>query len=71
MLSSKVEIDKNRGYSAKETAVLLEVTEETVKKYCRTGKLKGKRVGAKMRWHVRGSEIVALREKWGLDDFKD
>jgi hypothetical protein len=43
-------------------------TAETVKRYCRTGKLKGKKTGPKRVWHVLGSSIIALRKDWELDE---
>jgi hypothetical protein len=56
-------------YTARETAHLLrdEVTEATVKEYCKDGQLKAKKVGPKKRWMVLGSSIRELRRKWGLD----
>ena len=65
--SSNVKIEKDEMYSARKAADLLEVTAETVKKYCRNGKIKGKRRGPKKIWHVQGSEIIKLRKAWGLD----
>jgi hypothetical protein len=56
-------------YTARDTVNLLDgqVTEATVKDYCRRGTLKGKRQGPRKRWVVVGSSILALRRKWGLD----
>jgi len=63
------EIDPTMWYSARDTAGLLgnEVTEATVKDYCKKSTLKSKRVGPKRRWMVLGSSIISLRKKWGLD----
>jgi prophage antirepressor-like protein len=68
--AAKVNIDKKKWFSAKEAADMLDVTEETVKKYCRMGALKGKPIGAKKRWHVQGVDIAMLRKKWGLDEIQ-
>jgi biotin operon repressor len=63
-----VKIGKDQWYSGREAADLLGVTEETVKKYCRDAKLKGKQVGPKKRWQVQGVEILRKRAEWKLDD---
>jgi hypothetical protein len=64
-------IDPEKHYTLAETAAFLKdggvTTTETIKRYCRTGKLKGKKKGAKQMWHVLGSSIKALREEWDLD----
>lgn len=62
-------IDPECWYTARETSDLLgnEVTEATVKEYCKKRTLKCKRVGPKRRWMVIGASILALRKKWGLD----
>ncbi|MCU1303462.1 MAG: hypothetical protein JWQ87_3746 [Candidatus Sulfotelmatobacter sp.] len=62
-------VDMGAWYTARETADLLgnEVTEATVKEYCKNGTLKSKKVGPKKRWMIPGSAIVGLRRKWGLD----
>jgi hypothetical protein len=56
-------------YIAREAAELLrgEVTEATVKDYCKHGKLKAKKVGPKKRWMVLGSSIQQLRKNWAID----
>jgi hypothetical protein len=52
-----------------EAAELLggEVTEATLKDYCKRGDLKAKKVGPKKRWMILGSAIQQLREKWAID----
>jgi hypothetical protein len=61
-------IDPEGWYTARRTADLLgEVTEATVKEYCKKHELKGKKVGPKKRWMILGSSITALRRKWDLD----
>jgi len=62
-----VKISKDQLYSARKAADFLKVTAETVKKYCRTGKIKGKQLGPKKLWHVPGAEITRLHKAWGLD----
>ena len=56
-------------YTAREVAELLEgeVTEATVKDYCKRGDLKAKKVGPKKRWMVLGSSIQQLRKNWAID----
>jgi hypothetical protein len=55
-------------YTAREAAELLgEVTEATVKGYCKRGDLKAKKVGPKKRWMVLGSSIQQLRKNWAID----
>jgi hypothetical protein len=56
-------------YTARQAAELLggEVTEATVKDYCKRGDLKAKKVGPKKRWMVLGSSIQQLRAKWEMD----
>jgi len=62
-------IDPNNWYTARETSDLLgnEVTEATVKEYCKNSAVKCKRVGPKKRWMVLGASILTLRKKWSLD----
>ena len=60
-------IDGKQLYSAREAAQFLEVTPDTVKSYCRSGKISGKQVGPKKNWMVLGSEIARLRKDWNLD----
>lgn len=60
-------IEPEELYSMREAAEFLDVTPETVKMYCRNGKLKGQKVGPKREWKVRGSEINRLRDEWNLD----
>ena len=65
--NSKLDVDAQKWYNARETADFLTVTEGSVKKYCRSGTLPAKRVGPRKQWHVKGSSIVILRKKWELD----
>ena len=62
-----------RWYTAREAVEFLnqEVTEATVKEYCKSGKLKkSKRMGPKKRWMILGSSIQQLRREWGIDEQK-
>ena len=71
-MANKLNIDPKQHYTIAQTTDLLRdgdvATPETIKRYCRNGKLKGKKKGAKQVWHVLGSSIIALRKKWGLDE---
>jgi hypothetical protein len=62
-------VDPEGWYTARQTADLLakEVTEATVKEYCKKSTVKCKKVGPKKRWMILGSSIIGLRRKWGLD----
>ena len=60
-------IDPNKFYNSERAAALLRVKPETVKAYCRKGKLHGKQVGPRSQWMVPGKEIVRLRKEWRLD----
>jgi Helix-turn-helix domain len=64
----EMKIDASKWYTAREAASHLGVTEESVKKYCRTGTLAGKQKGPKKRWHVLGTAIMKKRKEWGLDE---
>lgn len=65
----KARINPDKWYTAGEAAVLLEVTEPTVTRYCRLGKplKRVKKIGPKGRWHVLGSEIIRRRKELALD----
>lgn len=60
-------VDETQEYTAREAAPLLEVTAETVKQYCREGFLKGKQVGRKKQWKIKGAEIIRVRGELGLN----
>jgi hypothetical protein len=62
-------IDPSGWYSARETASLLkdQVTEATVKEYCKSGKLTAKKSGPRKRWVVSGVSIKKLRKEWDID----
>ena len=64
--------EPKRWYTARETVELLDsqVTEATVKEYCNSGKLKGKKIGPRKRWVILGSSIQQLRREWGIDEKK-
>ena len=62
-------VDPIRWYSAREATDLLnaEVTEATIKGYCKRGKLDAKKAGPRKRWMIRGASIIRLKQKWDLD----
>jgi hypothetical protein len=62
-------IDPGAWYTARQAVGLLgdEVTEATVKEYCKKRTVNCKKVGPKRRWMILGSSIVGLRRKWGLN----
>ena len=65
-----VTIDPSRWYNAREVVDLLdaEVTEATIKQYCKRGELPGaKKAGPRKRWMIRGASIIKLKRKWDLD----
>ena len=55
-------------YTAREASSLLndEVTEATIKEYCKRGELAAKKVGPRKRWMISGVAIQKLRKKWGI-----
>lgn len=65
--NNRTKIDKEKWYTAREAGDLLDVTEGTIKKYCRDGEMQGRQAGPRQKWHVQGAEIIRFREKWGLD----
>jgi hypothetical protein len=69
LCSVATECKPDSWYTAREAAELLggEVTEATVKDYCKRGDLKAKKVGPKKRWMILGSAIQKLRKKWAID----
>ena len=68
MLSSMKQVDSSKWYTARDTAELLDnqVTEATVKEYCKHRKVRAKKVGPRKRWMVLGSSIIALRKEWSM-----
>jgi len=60
-------IDAEKWYAGHDAAKLLGVTEPTIKKYLKNGKLRGRQIGPKKKWHVKGAAIKRLRVEWGLD----
>ncbi len=63
------DIDANTWYSPREAVPLLDhqVTEDTLKGYCRRGGVEAKKVGPKKEWRIRGKSILHLREEWGIE----
>ena len=66
------DIDLERWYTARETTEFLEVEEQTITNYCRKRiKIRQsgcKKIGPRRKWHVKGKEILRLRNEWGLDN---
>lgn len=62
-----MKIDPKKWYNSNETGILLKITPETVKAYCRDRKVHSKKVGPKKQWHVQGTEILRLQKEWNLD----
>jgi Helix-turn-helix domain len=62
-------VGSKNWYTAREASTVLrgEVTEATIKEYCKRGELKAKKVGPKKRWMILGSSIDELRRKWKID----
>lgn len=60
-------IDPDKLYALREAVPLLKVTEQTIGGYLRSGKIEGKQIGPKNKWHVFGREIIRLRRKWGYE----
>ena len=56
-----------KWYTPSQAGPLLDIGPETVKKHCRAGTLKAKRVGAKKRWMIPGTAIIKQRKEWQLD----
>lgn len=68
-LSVSKPVKMDQRYTAREAASLLddEVTEATVKEYCKRRKLAAKKVGPRKRWMISGAAIHKLRKQWGID----
>jgi len=65
---SNQSIEAQKWYTSSKAALLLGVTGETVKKYCRNRTLEAKQVGPKKVWHALGKSISQLRASWKIDD---
>jgi helix-turn-helix protein len=63
----KPKLNSKKWYTPAQAAPFLKITPETVKKHCRGGALKGKRVGAKKQWMIPGTELAKKRREWELD----
>ena len=61
-------LKSDEWYTAREASSLLndEVTEATIKEYCKRGELAAKKVGPRKRWMISGAAIQKLRKKWGI-----
>ena len=67
MTVRSVRVEPAEWYTARDAGNALGVTEQTMKSYLRSGKIRGKRVGPKSQWYVEGLEIARLAREWGLD----
>lgn len=56
-----IEFEDIKLYSVDELAKLLKININTVRIFCRKGKLKGKKIGT--RWYVEGKNIKKFLEK--------
>jgi hypothetical protein len=56
-------------YTARDTVLLVDgqVTEATIKDYCKAKKLKCKKVGPRKQWMIAGSAIKKLRKDWKIE----
>lgn len=57
---SPKEVDLNKLYTVNETARLLDVSEQTIRKHLREKRLTGRKIGR--RWLIRGSMIRKFME---------
>lgn len=55
-------------YSIKDSLEFLNVTPQTVLKYLNNGTLKGKKIGPRSKWVIKGREIKNLMIKWNMLD---
>jgi hypothetical protein len=60
-------VDTERMYTTREAAGLFGVTPETVKSYCRSGRIKGRQVAPKKEGMVPATEIKRLLRERNLD----
>ena len=67
--SSKESIDPDTWYSPREAVEHLDrqVREDTLKGYCREGRVEAKKFGPKNEWRIRGRSLLEIRKQWGLD----
>jgi hypothetical protein len=63
------EVEGERWYPVREAITLLDgyLIEDTLKNYCRAGRVKAKKIGPRRQWHIQGVEVLRLRAEWGLD----
>ena len=57
---SPKDVDMNKLYTVNETARLLDVSEQTIRKHLREKRLSGRKIGR--RWLIRGSNIRKFME---------
>jgi hypothetical protein len=60
-------IEPNRWYTAREVERFLNVKEQTITRYCRTGELNpAEKRGPRQQWYIKGAAIIRLRNRWKL-----
>jgi excisionase family DNA binding protein len=57
-------VDPQKTFTVREAADILGVTPDTVKGYCRTKRLRSRKVGPKRAWAIPGAEIRRLLKDW-------
>lgn len=62
-MDAKLQDDKY--YTAEEASVYIKVKTQTVNNYFRQGKLRGKKIGPKDKWHVKGSDLRKKMKEFG------
>lgn len=60
------QIIQDKFYTGEEAGEFLEVSTQTVTRYCRKGGLKGKQMGPRKKWHVQGVEIIKKIKDWNM-----
>ena len=57
-------VDPAKLFTVREAADVLSVTSDTVKAYCRSRRLRARKVGPKRAWLIPGTEIRRLLKEW-------
>jgi len=69
MTTQQDKVDPKRKYSVGEVASLLRVTEEVVRRYLRSRKLRGLKEtvhGIKNEWRILGKDILSFMAKYSI-----
>lgn len=56
-------MDEERWYTVEEIVDMLKVHEQTVRRWLRTGELKGYSFGGKTGWRIKASDLAAFLER--------